>query len=490
MFHVHKGGGRPVSKRRFDEELEPLQALLLKSHFDLKTSGRRVVIVVAGIEGSGKGEVVWQINQWLDPRGIETHGSFRQDEHTDGHPPFYQHSLNLPARGRVGVLFGAWYSELVLRRLDGKLKRAEFEAQLTGTRRFERMLSVDGTIFLKLWFHISKKTLKKRLKDLSAHPELHLTLLPVGKQLVVRHEELSKLASEVMRHTHVPDAPWHRVDATDPRRRSLTVARLLLDSLQRAASPAKPKALRLPARFHSTDEDFLAPADLNASLEKDDYGDKLSKLQNRLLKAAWKQFEKKRTCLLVFEGWDAAGKGGAIRRVTQALDPRLYQVTGFAAPTDEEKAQHYLWRFWRHLPPAGLTSIFDRSHYGRVLVERVEGFATPREWQRSYKEINDFESRLVDGGYVIRKFWLHISPEEQLQRFKARERIPTKRYKITKEDWRNRTKWNDYESAVNDMVAHTHTENAPWSIVPANHKRFARITVLKTVVDALEKALD
>lgn len=490
MFHVHKGGGRPVSKKRFEEELEPLHTLLLKSHFELKTSGRRVVIVVAGIEGSGKGEVVWQINQWLDPRGIETHGTFHQDETPDGRPRFYRHNLSLPARGRVGVLFGAWYSELLLRRLDGRLKRTELEAQMAATRRYERMLAADGTVFLKLWFHISKKTLKKRLKDLSAHPELHLTLLPVGKQLVVRHEELSELAGEVMRHTHMPESPWHYVDATEPRRRSLTVARLLLDTLQRAASRAKPKALRRPVRFRSTEEDFLTPVDLSASLEKDDYNDKLAKLQGRLLKAAWKRFEQKRPCLLVFEGWDAAGKGGAIRRVTQALDPRLYQVTGFSAPTDEEKAQHYLWRFWRHLPPAGLTAIFDRSHYGRVLVERVEGFATPREWQRSYDEINDFESKLVEGGYVIRKFWLHMSPEEQLQRFKARERTPSKRYKITKEDWRNRARWQDYEAAVNDMVAFTHREHAPWTVVPANHKRFARVMVLKTVVDALEKALD
>ncbi len=490
MFHVHKGGGRPVSKERFDAELEPLGARLLKAQFDLKTSGRRVVIVVAGIEGAGKGEVVWQINQWLDPRGIETHGSFFQSDHPDGHPPHFRHNLHLPARGRVAVLFGAWYSDLLLGRLNGDLKRAGFEERLAATRRHEHMLAADGTVFLKLWFHISRKTVKKRLKDLSANPELHLTLLPVGRNLVERHEEVSELADEMMRHTHAPEAPWHFIDATDPAKRSLTVARLLLDTLQRASSRAKVRETRRAARFRFTEKDFLSPADQSVVLEKADYNEKLEKLQARLLKLAWKQFEKKRTCLLVFEGWDAAGKGGAIRRVTRALDPRLYQVVGFAAPTAEEKAQHYLWRFWRHLPPAGLTGIFDRSHYGRVLVERVEGFAQPREWQRAYGEINDFEAQLVEGGFVLRKFWLHISPEEQLRRFKARERTPSKRYKITQEDWRNRAKWKPYEAAVNDMVAHTHRPHAPWTIVAANDKRSARLTVLKTVVEALEEALD
>jgi polyphosphate:AMP phosphotransferase len=490
MFHIHPSGGRPVTKERFELELDKLQPELLNAHFSLKETRRRVVVVIGGIEGAGKGEVVWQINQWLDPRGVETHGSLHPGDGVNGRPAFWRHNLALPARGRVGVHFGAWYSDVILHRLGGDLKRKTFEACLETIRRFERMLAADGTVFLKLWLSISRKTLKERLKDLAANPELHLTLLPVGRQLVERHDDLVEIAEQTMQRTHLPEAPWHLIDATDRRRRRLVVARLLMETLRRADEPppkttrAKPDARRRAQKFNA-----LAEADLNVRLEKADYEEKLEKLQHRLLKLAWTMFKKKRSCLLVFEGWDAAGKGGAIRRVTQALDPRLYQVTGFAAPTEEEKAQHYLWRFWRRLPPSGLTAIFDRSHYGRVLVERVEGFAKPEEWQRAYGEINDFEAQLIDGGYIIRKFWLHISPEEQLRRFKQRERIRIKRYKITKEDWRNRAKWKPYEEAVNEMVARTGPGCAPWTVVPANDKKFARIAVLKTVCEALEGAL-
>jgi polyphosphate kinase 2 (PPK2 family) len=233
----------------------------------------------------------------------------------------------------------------------------------------------------------------------------------------------------------------------------------------------------------------LNTVDLRAKVDEAKYQDKLEKLQSRLNKLTWRAREKKVSTVAMFEGWDAAGKGGAIRRVTAAMDARLFRVIPVAAPTDEEKAHHYLWRFWRHLPRGGYVTIYDRSWYGRVLVERVEGFAQPHEWGRAYGEINEFERQLSDHGVVVCKFWLHISPQEQLRRFEERAKLAHKKHKITDEDWRNRKKWKDYALAVDEMVARTSTDVAPWTLVAANDKKLARLTVLKTICDALEKAL-
>ncbi len=215
----------------------------------------------------------------------------------------------------------------------------------------------------------------------------------------------------------------------------------------------------------------------------------LSKLQQEINELSWEAYKQRRSVVLVFEGVDAGGKGGAIRRITSAVDARLYRTMSVAAPTDEEKAHHYLWRFWRHVPRAGHMIIYDRSWYGRVLVERVEGFASEADWRRAYSEINEFEEQLVENGAILLKFWLQVSDEEQLRRFQDREDTPYKRYKITDEDWRNREKGPEYKSAVNEMVARTSTEHAPWTLVEGDDKPYARVKVLTTVCDAMRKAL-
>jgi polyphosphate kinase 2 (PPK2 family) len=234
---------------------------------------------------------------------------------------------------------------------------------------------------------------------------------------------------------------------------------------------------------------ILDHVDLSRTITAKSYDRLLKKHQRRLYELTWHAKKKQRSTIAVFEGWDAAGKGGAIRRLTAAMDARLYKVISVASPSDEEIAHHYLWRFWRHLPRAGYVTIYDRSWYGRVLVERVEGLATEEEWQRSYQEINDFEEQLHEHGIILSKFWLHIDKDEQLRRFREREKTPWKEYKITDEDWRNREKWDDYRDAVNDMVAHTSTEYAPWILMPANDKRLARVEVVKTVCRRLEAVL-
>ena len=246
-------------------------------------------------------------------------------------------------------------------------------------------------------------------------------------------------------------------------------------------------AISAPPPLPSIDQlNVLKTLDLTQKIEKKKFDAELEKYQGKLAMLTRHEKFKNMTVVAVFEGNDAAGKGGAVRRITSALDARQYNIVPIAAPTEEERAQPYLWRFWRHIPRKGCFTIFDRSWYGRVLVERVEGFCSKADWMRAYSEINDFEAQLVRNRIVVVKFWLTISKEEQLRRFKEREKIGFKRFKITEEDWRNREKWNDYERAVCDMVDRTSTEIAPWTLVEANDKNFARIKILKTLCQSIE----
>jgi polyphosphate kinase 2 (PPK2 family) len=234
----------------------------------------------------------------------------------------------------------------------------------------------------------------------------------------------------------------------------------------------------------------LGKVDLGLSIPEKEYGHRIAEQQVRLRACQEAMFRRGGpAALVVFEGWDAAGKGGAIKRLTEALDPRGFEVTSFSAPHGDERSRHYLWRFWRRVPPRGRIAVFDRSHYGRVLVERVEGFCTPAEGRRAYREINEWEGQLAASGCVLVKFWIHIGRDEQLRRFRARERDPFRRYKLTEEDWRNRARWDEYEEAVERMLRRTHTPDAPWTVVEGNDKRWARVKVVGTVADRLEAAL-
>lgn len=295
----------------------------------------------------------------------------------------------------------------------------------------------------------------------------------------------------MLRRTSRDYAPWHIVEGVDPNYRSLAVGRILLESLQ-AALANNPKSKHqgnvAPLGRSIDDRSLLGALDLSVRLDKADYQEQLVTEQARLAGLLRDKRMRRHALVAVFEGNDAAGKGGAIRRVAAALDPRQYRIVPIAAPTEEERAQPYLWRFWRHIPARGKFTIFDRSWYGRVLVERVEGFCTPADWMRAYGEINDFEEQLVNAGVVLVKFWLAIDQQTQLERFEEREQIPFKRYKITEDDWRNRDKWDDYAQAVGDMVDRTSSEIAPWTLVEANDKRWARVKVLRTINEALEAA--
>jgi polyphosphate:AMP phosphotransferase len=499
--------GRKVSKEDYKEQLPGLRAQLLEIQFALSQTDIPVIILVSGVNAAGRGEVVNALNEWLDTRGVEV---FSFDSLTDEEaerPNYWRFWRVLPARGRIGILFGAWYRDPIDNLATGKIDAATMDKALDEIRRFEHMLVQDGALIIKLWLHLSREQQIKRLKKLEKDPDTLRRVLDKDWDYVHHYEELAQAGERAIRHTDSGEAPWLLVESTDTRYRDLTVGHTVLEALRKRIETFNQEKTESAAGKHKQTEQsvelppvsaaspkaaitILDHVDLNQKIEEaKEYRQALKTYQGRLHRLAWQAHEKKRSCIVMFEGWDAAGKGGCIRRMTQAMDARLYRVISTAAPTDEERAHHYLWRFWRHIPRAGYFTFYDRSWYGRVLVERVEGFARENEWRRAYLEINNFEEMLVNHGIVVVKFWLHISAEEQLRRFEERQVVPYKQHKITEEDWRNRDKWDPYRYAVNDMVARTSTHFAPWNLIAGDDKRFARVDVLKTVCERLEAVL-
>ncbi|ANQ85998.1 hypothetical protein dqs_2970 [Azoarcus olearius] len=487
--------GHKTTKEDYEAAEPALRAALLEAQYDLLDLREfAVVVLINGIDGAGKGETVNLLNEWMDPRHIQT-WAFDDPTGEEAERPFmWRFWRALPAKGKIGVLFNNWYTEPIRGRVDRSAKRAEFEQQVDAIRRFEAMLVREGVLLVKFWFHLSKAGQKKRLKELEKDERTRWRVTERDWRFFEKYERYRDVAAYALRQTSTGDAPWTIVDGSDPRYRALFVGRSLLDALQRrlavCGSKWAPRQTAAPLPVQVDRLTLLNSLTLRQPVERKHYEDELERWQGRLALLTRSEAFRQRALILVFEGADAAGKGGAIRRVTAALDARQYRIVPIAAPTEEERAQPYLWRFWRHLPRQGKVLVFDRSWYGRVLVERVEGYCAEADWMRAYAEINDFEDQLVAAGAVVVKFWLAISKDEQLTRFKAREAEPHKRFKITEEDWRNRDKWDHYAQAVCDMVDRTSTEIAPWTLVEADNKYFARLKVLRTVCAALSAALE
>ncbi|MEW6678500.1 MAG: polyphosphate:AMP phosphotransferase [Pseudomonadota bacterium] len=485
--------GHKIDEENYEKALPDLRAALLDAQYELvQKRGFQVILIMSGVDGGGRSETVYRLNEWLDPRHIETHGMGTPSDEEASRPEMWRFWRVLPPKGKIGIFQGSWYSESFIQRVYGKIKVAELDEALEHSIRFEKMLSDEGALILKFWFHLSESRQKKRLEALSRDPATRWRVTERDWRHFKLYDKFIKTADRVLRTTSTAQAPWFIIDGSDERYRSLTMGKILLQALrQRLDSPPVPHAIpALPALPQSDRTNLLQALDLSQRVDKKTYDEKLEILQGRLATLMRSpRFHKYHAVVAVFEGHDAAGKGGAIRRVTGALDARFYQVIPIAAPTEEARAQPYLWRFWRHIPARGRLAIFDRSWYGRVLVERVEGFCTEYDWMRAYNEINDFEAQLHRHGILVVKFWLSISKEEQLARFEARAAIPFKHFKITEEDWRNREKWDQYEQAVCEMVDRTSTEVAPWVLVAAEDKRFARLKVLQTLCDRIEKSL-
>ena len=491
MFESAEIGHR-LGKSEYKKEEPRLRQALLEMQYRLLENGKfPVIVLVNGVDGAGKGETVNLLNEWMDPRHIHTHAFGTLTDEERERPEMWRFWRALPPKGRIGIHFGSWYTDPVVQRVMGKDKRAVFKQRLEHVRHFERMLAAEGALILKLWFHLSKDLQRKRFRKLAADKR---TAWRVTKEDWARHEhydEFRDVCEDALRETSTGEAPWHVIEGWDHEYRSITAGKLLLDAVERrlkagppAISPSAP-----PPEPAIDGRDVLKALDYKAKLAPKAYDRRLELAQARLAKLTRGKAMKERSLILVFEGMDAAGKGSTIRRLTRAMDARFYRVIPIAAPTDEERAQPYLWRFWRHVPRHGHAVIFDRSWYGRVLVERVEGFCKESDWMRAYHEINDFEEQLTGAGAIVAKFWLSVTPEEQLRRFKLREKTPHKRFKITDEDWRNRKKWPAYERAICDMVDRTSSDAAPWNLVAANDKLHARVHVIETLGDLLESRL-
>ena len=485
--------GHKIDKETYRNDVPPLRENLLDAQIDLLREGRfPVIIIIAGVDGAGKGETVNILNEWMDPRHIQTNAIGDPSDEELERPYMWRYWRALPPKGKIGIFFGSWYSSPIVDQVHGRTKNAELDQAMERIMRFEKMLTDEGALILKFWFHLSKEAQKLRLRSLEKSHKTSWRVTPLDWENFKLYGRYRKVSEHALRQTSTAEAPWTIVEGTDRHYRNLTVGTAVYQAVRRRLdTPVATTATAIMPPVMPAIDNLLIirTLDQSKSLEKKEYKEQLDTWQRKLaLLTRHKNFGNI-SVVVVFEGNDAAGKGGSIRRVTAALDARQYRVIPIASPTEEERAQPYMWRFWRHLPRQGRFAIFDRSWYGRVLVERIEGYCSVEDWMRAYSEINDFEEQLVRHKTVIVKYWLAISKEEQLHRFEEREKSGFKRYKITEEDWRNRDNWEEYEVAICDLIDRTSTEIAPWTLVEANDKYYAGIKVLKTLCGAIEAAL-
>jgi len=494
--------GQKVTKDEFKErELELRTELLSLQQKLRKVSSFPVLIDFAGVRGAGKGTSASLLNKWMDARLIDTFGYYERSEEENERPVFWRYWRDLPSHGRMGIYLSGRYSRPMLEYVYGNINQEQFYQRLKRIIRFEKLLADDGALIQKFWMHISREVQEVRLRKLEKDPLRSWRMSDKDWKHWELYDRFIDATEQVIAQTNTGHAPWQIIEGEDHYYRSLRVGEVMRDALVRHLKTIKirrkyQKELsqqlddQEPSNGSTRQLTIMDGLDMSKHLAKGEYKGLLKKAQGRLGALHQQAVQNKKSCVLVFEGPDAAGKGGSIRHITEPLDARFFKVHQFSAPTDEELAHHYLWRFWRCIPRSGRLTIFDRSWYGRVLVERVEGFADNNEWRRAYAEINDFEEQLIENNIVLLKFWIHISAEEQLARFEARQKIPHKQWKLTEEDWRNRDKWDDYAKATHDMIQHTSKKDSPWILVENNNKHYGRIKVLNAVCDALENAID
>lgn len=481
---------KKVTKEEFNRIMDDLGKRLGRAQRLAREAKKPVIIVFEGWRGARRSTMINTMMQQMDARGFKVYSTVRMGEELHDKPFFTFFWQHLPALGSIAVYHRSWYYLKNAIELSPKEEQCRCCQNISfdHINNFEKMLTDDNYIILKYFLHISPEQQKQNIaKNSKTLGKAWRDVSPAIDESS-RYEEFLGRYEKMLEATDKANAPWHLIAADDRRSAELEIITSIVETIENAVNTpaAAPAAPVRPAASY----DVLSKVNASQEMSKEEYKDKLDKYQKRLKQLQIEMFKAQIPTVICFEGWDAAGKGGAIRRLTAALDPLGFSVNPVAAPNAVERQFHYLWRFWVNLPRPGNIAIFDRTWYGRVMVERIEGFAKDYEWQRAYDEIKDMEAQWAEHGFAIAKFWLQIDKDEQLRRFTERQKDPMKQWKITDEDWRNRDKWDAYEQAVNEMLVRTDTSYAPWTVVEGNNKYYARLKVLKTVVDMFEKKLD
>ncbi len=481
----------PLTKAEFETAVKPLGLKLGELQRECRARKIPVILLIHGPSLSGKGRVVAELVKHLDPRGFFVHTIKPPTDEENFRPFFWRFWQKLPANDRIAIFIRSWYTAVFTRQKGFKSTKSR-EDLCRRIAVFERQLADSGAIIMKFYLRASEKELRKRFEDVDSNPETTWRITKQDWKSLQKYGRNTRIADDILTATHRLNTPWLVIPADNTRYAVLEALGMINVRLEAAVQGAVSKAGKAPSIIvnnRHTDKPSLAGVDLNKSLDCETYEKELDDLQDRLHMLQHRVYRQRLPVAIVYEGWDAAGKGGNIRRLVAKVDPRGYDVTTVAAPSTLEKQHHYLWRFWINAPKAGHIAIFDRSWYGRLLVEKVEGFCTPEECERAYAEIVEMEKEWHDCGVVMVKFWLHISKEEQLRRFEARQNLDHKKWKITDEDWRNREKWDQYVAAIETMLDRTSTAFAPWTVVESNCKLHARVKALRRVVTAIEKGL-
>ncbi len=487
---------KKVDKDSYLEWFPRLKTDLRDLQQKVREAGVPVIVLFDGVRLSGKHDSIRHLTETLDPRGFSVHSTDSTHDEEERRQWLWRFWIRLPARGKFSFFGNTWYTRALHERLRGRASKDAWSHALQEIVQTEEMLARDGALVAKFWLHISRKELKRRLKQAEEDP---YSRVRVTKDDWHDHDDYDKYceaAEELLERSSTHLSPWTIVEAGDHRFRRMKVFQTLSEQLVSAINEHEQ---RKALRANSANDRFTVPVlkemptildkvDLQKKLSQEEYEQKKIPLQVKLRRLQYEAIERGDSMVVVYEGWDAAGKGGSIRRLTATLDPQYYDVIPISKPSPEELAHHYLWRFWKYIPKSGHMTLFDRSWYGRVLVERIEGFCTEDEWRRAYQEINEFELQLYRANIALVKLWLHISPEEQLRRFQAREKDPHKAHKLNEEDWRNRDRWNLYRESVDDMIKRTSTTHAPWVVIEGDCKRHARVRAMESVIRAFEEA--
>ena len=485
-----------LSKSEYKSLIADIELMMGDQQRRAKEAGIPVIILFEGWDAAGKGTLINRLMMTYDPRGFNVYPTHPPTDDERLRPFLWRFWLKIPEKGRIAIFDRSWYRRVLIDRADKITKKKEMETSYNEINAFERQLNDDGYLVIKILLHVSRKTQKRRFKNLEKNSATSWKVTKDDWKHFKQYDKYLKLFEDMLAKTDTSYAPWTIVESEDKRFATVkvfeTVFKVIENRLNtqkegRRKKSAKPQAMKI--QLPEMTSSILDGVDVSPSLDREKYVELLIQYQKRLRELEHQVYVRRLPVVIVYEGWDAAGKGGNIKRVVKNLDPRGYEVIPIMAPNDVEQAHHYLWRFWTKIPKAGHIAVFDRSWYGRLLVERIEGLCPEGEWKRAYQEINEMEEHLCNFGTVLIKFWLHIDKEEQLKRFNARKENTYKHWKITDEDWRNREKWDEYKLAVDEMLFRTGTSHAPWFIIESNSKLHARIKAMKTIIDSIEKKL-